>query len=384
MSRQWDVIVVGMGAMGSATVWQLARRGVRVLGIEQFSRGHDRGSSHGGSRIIRYAYFEHPDYVPVLRRANVLWGELEQASKTKLVHYCGVLYGGMFASEVLAGVKHSAQTHGIRIESIEPARIGDRFAAFEKCAEPIHEFLFEPHAGFVRPERAIGAMCADAERNGAIIREGTAVEDWRESADFVEVTAGGITEQARALVLCPGAWTPELARTLDVPLVNTRQVMGWITPRELARGESHAMPAFFLEREAGVPIYGVPMAADQGMPTGIKVGFHGDGQVCTADLIDRVVRVDETRAIESAFARAAPGVAGAVTASAVCMYTNTPDGHFIIDRLPGSQRTAIACGFCGHGFKFAPVVGEILADMALQGETDLPVDFLRSKRFSRD
>ena len=174
------------------------------------------------------------------------------------------------------------------------------------------------------------------------------------------------------------------ARTIDVPLVNTRQVIGWITPREPTLGDSQVMPAFFLERENGVPIYGVPMAGDQGTPSGIKVGFHGGGEECAADSIDRVVRLDEVKEIEAAFARAAPSVAGAVTASSVCMYTNTPDGHFVIDRMPGCQRTSIACGFCGHGFKFAPVVGEILADLAMHGQTDLPADFLRQKRFAQD
>lgn len=384
MSQQWDAIVVGMGAMGSAALWHLARRGARVLGIEQFSRGHDRGSSHGGSRIIRFAYFEHSDYVPLLRRSSELWSELEQRSGSKLIHSCGVLYGGVHASEVIAGVKQSSQLHGIAIESIDPAQISNRFPAFAKCAEPIDEFLFEPNAGFVRPERAICAMLDDAQRNGAIIREGEIVQEWRESGESVEVTAGGVTHLARELVLCPGAWTPELARAIDVPLVNTRQVIGWITPREPARGESHAMPAFFMERENGVPIYGIPMASDQGTPSGIKVGFHGAGQVCDPNTIDRVVRADEILALERAFARAAPGVAGAVTASSVCMYTNTPDGHFVIDRMPGFQRTSIACGFCGHGFKFAPVVGEILADLAMNGRTDLPADFLLRKRFGRD
>ncbi len=384
MSQHWDVIVVGMGAMGSAALWHLARRGARVLGIEQFSRGHDRGSSHGGSRIIRFAYFEHCDYVPLLRRSDVLWNEIEERSGAKLVHRCGVLYGGARASEVIAGVKHSSRLHGIAIESIDPAQIGNRFPAFTKCAEPIAEFLFEPNAGFVRPERAICAMLDDAQRNGAIIREGEIVEEWQERGEYVEVTAGGATHLARELVLCPGAWTPELARAIDVPLINTRQVIGWITPRHKSRGESQVMPAFFIERENGVPMYGVPMASDQGTPSGIKVGFHGGGEKCSADSIDRVVRLDEVKAIEAAFARAAPEVAGEVTASSVCMYTNTPDGHFVIDRMPGCQRTSIACGFCGHGFKFAPVVGEILADFAMNGRTDLPADFLRRKRFDQD
>ncbi len=381
MSPQWDVIVVGVGAMGSAAIWQLQRRGLRVLGIERFSRGHARGSSHGGSRIFRFAYFEHSDYVPLLRRADSHWIELEQTSEQRLLHRCGVLYGGKVGSEVIAGVKHSAKTHGIAIESIAREAIESRFPAFSNCAEPIGEFLFEPNAGFVRPERAICAMIAQSERLGAVVRENTIVSGWRENGDCVEVDAGGVTECAKNLVLCPGAWTADLARSLDVPLVNSRQVIGWITPDQLRHSDAGSMPAFFIERESGAPMYGIPMVADQGSPTGIKIGFHGAGDPCHPNSVDRVVRGDELRSMEVAFARVAPGVAGAVTNSAVCMYTNTPDEHFIIDRMPGTDRVSIACGFCGHGFKFAPVIGEILADLVVHGETSLPIHFLRRNRF---
>lgn len=380
MSREWDAIVVGLGAMGAAALWHLARRGARVLGIERFSRGHDRGSSHGGSRIIRYAYFEHPDYVPLLRRSGELWTELERASQSKLVHQSGVLYGGMRGSEVLAGVKASANQHRIALESIDPHRIGDRFAAFAKCAEPIDEFLFEPGAGFIRPERAICAMIEQAELHGAVVRESTTVESWHESAECAEVVVQGESLRARAIILCPGAWTAEVARSLGVALINTRQVIAWITPHEHDRADARVMPAFFIERESGAAMYGVPMSPDQQSPLGIKVGFHGDGAVCHPDSLDRQVRAQEIDLMDRAVARVMPGVAGSVTDSAVCIYTNTLDGHFIIDRMPGSQRTSIACGFCGHGFKFAPVVGEVLADFAMRGSTALPIDFLRIDR----
>lgn len=381
MPQEWDVIVVGLGAMGSAALWHLAQRGARVLGIERFSRGHDRGSSHGGSRIIRYAYFEHPNYVPLLQRSKELWTELERASHIKLVHQSGVLYGGLRGSEVLAGVKSSAMQHRIALESIDPQRIGDRFAAFAQCAEPIEEFLFEPGAGFIRPERAICAMIEQAELHGAVVREGMTVESWHESAQCAEVVVQGELLRAREIILCPGAWTAQLARSLGVTLSNTRQVIAWVTPHQHESADVQVMPAFFIERESGAAIYGVPMANDQQLPLGIKVGFHGDGAICHPDSLDRQVREQEIESMVRAVARVMPGVAGSITDSAVCMYTNTTDGHFIIDRMPGSRRTSIACGFCGHGFKFAPVVGEVLADFAMRGESALPIDFLRIDRF---
>ena len=383
MSRQWDVIVLGLGAMGSAALWQLAQRGARVLGIEQFSRGHDRGSSHGDSRIIRYAYFEHPDYVPLLRRSGALWRELETSSRVKLLHECGVLYGGLRGSEVIEGVKRSARMHGLQLDSIAPTLIGSRFPAFARCQEPIDEFVFEPHAGFVRPELAIRAMLSQAESHGASVRESTQVTAWRELPEWVEVDAAGTTERASALVLCAGAWTNGIAQSVDVSLVNTRQVIGWITPQIRTRGDERELPAFFLERQGGAPLYGIPMASDQSAPLGIKVGLHGDGEPCDPNALDRVVRPDEFTLIEEAFARAAPGAAGSMTDSAVCMYTNTDDGHFVIDKMPGSERVSIGCGFCGHGFKFAPVVGEILADLATHGEMRHDVGFLRRQRFSK-
>ncbi len=379
----WDVIVVGLGAMGSAALWQFAKRGARVLGIEQYELAHAHGSSHGGSRIFRTAYFEHTDYVPLLRRASIGWGEIERASRTRLLNRCGVLYGGLDGSAVIAGVKASARLHGIPLESIDARRVGERFAAFCGHREPIAEFLYEPEAGFVRPERAILAFLRVAQRAGACIREKTRVSAWEESSAFVSVHAGESIERTKQLVICAGPWSPEIAPQLRVPMVNTRQVIGWVTPDSPAHCDACVMPAFFIEREGGVPLYGIPMSSDQPKPLGIKIGVHGSGRVCDPNSIDRTVQPSECKDLEKMMQRAVPGAAGIVSASAVCIYTNTPDDNFVIDRLAQYQRVTVAGGFCGHGFKFAPVVGEILADLALEGSTPLPADFLRSKRFIR-
>ncbi len=377
----WDVIVVGLGAMGSAALWQFAKRGARVLGIEQYELAHAHGSSHGGSRIFRTAYFEHTDYVPLLRRAAMGWNEIERASRTRLLNRCGVLYGGLEGSAVIAGVKASARMHDIPLESIAPRDVGQRFRAFAGHSEPIAEFLYEPEAGFVRPERAILAFLKVAQRAGACVREQTRVHSWEESSACVTVHAGDSIEQTKQLVICAGPWSHEVAPQLRVPMVNTRQVIGWVTPITPALADACVMPAFFLERADGAPLYGIPMSSDQPGPTGVKIGVHGHGQVCDPRSIDRIVQVHERDELQNMMQRAVPGAAGQVTASAVCIYTNTPDDNFVIDRLPQFKRVTVAGGFCGHGFKFAPVVGELLADLALDGSTALAAEFLRSNRF---
>ena len=383
MQRVWDVIVIGLGAMGSASLWQCARRGVRALGIEQFPIAHAQGSSHGGSRIVRTAYFEHPDYVPLLRRAAAGWRELELASQTRLINTCGVLYGGLARSDVIAGVRDSALRHGIQLESIARAQLALRFPAFADSVEPIADFLFEPHAGFVRAERAIDALCRVAQRNGACVRTDTRVTWWEESGDFVTVHAGDVIERTKQLIICAGPWSMGVAPQLGVPIVNTRQVIGWVTPKNPSIADASRMPAFFMERANGDPLYGIPMASDQDAPHGIKIGVHGNGLACDPDAMDRVVRAEERSELQTMLARVAPGVQGSITDSAVCIYSNTPDGNFVIDRLDGFRRVTVAGGFCGHGFKFAPVVGEVLADLALEGATTLPVEFLRRNRFNR-
>lgn len=382
VQARYDAIVVGLGAMGSAALWRLAAQGASVLGIEQFQIGHDRGSSHGGSRIIRFAYFEHSDYVPLLRRAGELWKELEAGSQHRIVNMCGVLYGGRSGSEVIAGVKTSARMHGIPLELIAPGDVGARFAAFEGCRESVDQFVFEPDAGFVRPERAIGRMVALAQSHGAHVRTGLRVSGWKETQECVEVDCGGEHFCCRSLIVTTGPWASEAVRGMGVEIVNTRQVIAWVTPHDARVCDASVMPAFFLERERGAPLYGIPMANDQDAPTGVKLGMHGRGGACTPDTIDRIVSCDEADALAEAFAIAAPRAAGVVSATATCMYSNTPDDHFVIDRLAGSNRIELAVGFCGHGFKFAPVVGEILANRALKVKSDHSAEFLRALRFN--
>ncbi len=383
VQRPWDAIVVGLGAMGMAAAWCLASRGARVLGIDRHQLGHDRGSSHGGSRIVRQAYFEHADYVPLLRRADELWREIELASLTRLVHRCGVIYGGPNGSAVLAGVKASAQAYGIALERLTVAQASSRFSALEGCLERVDEFVLEPNAGFVRPERAILAMAESAQWRGAHMRPGVRVDSWRARDGIIEVNAGGCTEVTQSLILTQGAWVGEFIAEAQSMVTNTRQVMAWVTPRTPTLCDEHSLPAFFIERESGVTIYGVPTATDQPGPLGVKIGFHGGGQPCHPDALDRTVTSEEREAFARALERAVPGAAGSVNAAAVCMYSSTPDDHFVVDRVSTQARVFSAFGMGGHGFKFAPVIGSALADLAMVGRTSLSIGFLQKNRFAR-
>lgn len=374
----FDAIVVGVGGMGSAALCHLARRGARVLGLEQFAVPHERGSSHGGSRVVREAYYEHPDYVPLLRRCRAHWTELEQASGLRLVHRVGALYAAAADHPLLAGALHSARTHGIPHEVLDGSALARRFAGF--AFPEGHVGLFEPGAGFVRPEAAVQAHVAAALRAGARIETGTTVRAFSDRGGMVEVVTDRATFAARAVVLCPGAWAGRLLPRLGVPLRVTRQVVAWIEPRDRDAARAPAMPVWIAHDQEGL-VYGIPEADGQPPPLGWKVALHELGAEVDPDGVDRTVRPAELARLETVVRRLVPAAAGPARAAGVCLYTNSPDGHFVIDRLPGHERVHVACGFSGHGFKFTPVVGELLADLALTGTSSLPAGFLGLRRF---
>jgi len=382
MRRTWDAIVIGCGAMGSAACASLARRGAQVLGIEQFTRGHDRGSSHGGSRIYRESYFEADDYVPLLRRAGELWEELEEISRERLLHRCGALYLGDPQGEVITGVARSAARHGVTIESLTTDEVTVRFPMFSPPAGSAA--LWEPRAGFVRPERAVHALLRLAEGHGAQILEGERVLGIKEHGRSVTVETDAGEYEGGSLVLTGGAWTAKLAPTLAPLLRPTRQALAWIDPGAgLDAADASRCPVWFIEDGAKGGFYGVPMASDQAPPRGLKVARHLPGKAADPDVPQEPATDAERRDLEEAMATFLPGVAGPVSATATCLYTMSPDGHFIIDRVPDARRMFMACGFSGHGFKFAPVVGEVLAQLALEGRNPHPIEFLRMARLVR-
>lgn len=378
-TETYDAIVVGLGGMGSATAWQLARRGVRVLGLEQFTPAHDLGSSHGDTRIVRMAYFEAPDYVPLLRRSYELWDELGQQIGTELFIRTGALMIGAADADVVAGTLASAVRWQLPHERLDRDEMARRYPQF--ALEPGQEAVFESNAGYVDPQAAVRAHLQLAERDGADLRFETPVLGWAQDDDGVTVRTDAAEFRAHRLIITAGAWAERLAPGLDVPLRVGRRVMHYLHP--LAAPEDFAtdrFPVFVYQIAPGDAIYGFPWVDDP--DAGVKIGFHYRGDDVDADEIDRMVSAEEEEELRGVLAERIPALAGPHVRSVVCMYTLTPDEHFVIDRLPGTAgRVVVAAGFSGHGFKFTPVVGEILADLALLGRSGLPIGFLSAGRF---
>ena len=373
----YDAVVLGLGGMGSAALAHLAARGKRVLGIERFERAHERGSSAGRSRIIRMAYYEDPAYVPLLRRAYELWRELERQSGMTLLDLYGVLMVGGFESSVLRGARLSERMHDIALEELDRADILRRYPTLlvgsSECG------ILEPQAGAVFPEAAIAAHLRVARGHGATIRYETRAVAYEPRAAGIRVGLDdGSTVDAERLVICAGPWLSELAAELNLPLRVQRNVQLWFHPATADYGRQR-FPAFFVDRpEWPAPLYGCPDGGD-----GVKAAFHAYGETTVPDDLDRTVRPDDVACVEEALDAWMPGAAGEYAAGKACMYTLTPDEHFIIDAHPGDARVVIAGGFSGHGYKFCPVVGEIIADLVSDGTTPHPVDFLRIGRLGR-
>jgi sarcosine oxidase len=378
MNCAYDCIIVGVGAMGSSACWELARRGVRVLGLEQFDIPNARGSSHGFSRMIRMAYYEHPDYVPLLRRAYERWEMLEKATGQKLLYITGGLYMGRRESEVIAGSLGAAKQHQLADELIEHGDLKHRYPQFELPAD--HVALLEPRAGFLVPERVIAAYVEDALAMGAEIHGHEAVQSWSADDNSVRVKTNRGEYFADKIIFCGGAWSGKIVADLGVDLVVTRQVMGWVCPKQTALFELGSLPVWAIDRPGGSIWYGFPMTAES---PGFKIALHARGMQTDPDQVNRETTAADEETFRECLRQHIPRADGPVLSMRTCLYTNSPDSHFIIDVHPRQPRVIVACGFSGHGFKFASVVGEALADYATLGKTDLPAQFLGFSRFSK-
>jgi len=368
MAPSYDSIIIGLGGMGSAAAYHLAGRGQRVLGMEQFTPAHDRGSSHGGSRLIRQAYFEDPAYVPLLQRSFELWTQLQQHSAQEIVTLTGGIMLGRPDSRVYSGSARSAAQWDLPHELLDAAQVRARFPTLTPAED--ERGLFEPTAGFVRPERTVAAHLDLAARAGAELRFGETVRSWHadRNGHGVTVTTDAGTVTAGRLVLTPGAWAPQVLADLALPLTVERQVMYWFAPEggiEPFAVEHH--PVYIWEGADGAEFYGFP--AHDGPAGGAKVAFFRRGTSCTPETLDRQVRTRETEAMRDYLRPRIPTLPGPLLRAAACMYTTTPDQHFILGLHPEYPQVALACGFSGHGFKFVPLVGEVLADLATEGAT---------------
>lgn len=355
----FDAVVVGQGVVGTAAARELAVRGHRVLGLDRFRSGHTRGGSHGESRLIRSVYYEGPSYVPLLRRAYPAWAELEARAGEPLLLRTGGLTVGPPDGRLVSGSRRTAREHGLALEELTPSEVRERFPAFrvpEGCVA-----LVDPNAGVLRAGRCLAALRSGARSAGAEIRFGTPVEGWSAGRDGVEVETGEGTVRAAGVVLAAGGWSRELAPEAGIRLAVERQTVHRFPPGPGDRFGPGRFPGFLLDGGDDTVAYGVP---DLGR--GVKAALHHGGERAEAPgAIDREVRRGEGARAREAVEELIPGLGTEPLHSEVCVYADTPDRDFVIDRVPGG---VVACGFSGHGFKFAPVVAEAAADL-LEGRS---------------
>lgn len=379
--KHYDVIVAGTGSMGSATCYFLAQRGYKVLGLEQFdTTPHENGSHAGQSRIIRKAYFEHPDYVPLLERAYKNWAELEELTGEKIYHQTGLLYCAPKHHSVIKGVKTAAEKFNIQLV---PAGNSPALSYFRSGKDG--EVLFEPEAGFLQPEKCIRLYCNEAIKKAAVIQTGEKMLKWEKQDGIIKVVTSEHTYHASKLIITAGAWAGQLLKELKIPLKVTRQVIVWTEPENPSSFTPDKFPCWLI---AGDNIhgawYGFPYLSGEAFPgpAGLKFALHYPGDEANPDHVKREVTAGELKEIIDEAKQYFVPAGYKVTAVKTCLYTNTPDENFIIDHLPGYDGdVTIACGFSGHGFKFGSVTGEILADLSMTGATALPIEFLGLKRF---
>ena len=375
MSQEFDCIVIGVGGMGSSTLYNLAKRGRRVLGLEQFDIPHAEGSSHGVNRIIRLAYYEHPSYVPLLRRAYELWSDIESVTGEQLLYKTGSIDTAPSGHEVFEGSLESCLLHDIPHRVLNHAQINEEFPGYQ--LPPGHMGLLQGDGGFVLSERSIVAYANAAMSTGAEIHAREVVSGWEPDQGGVRVFTDRGEYTAERLVITAGAWTSGMVPILDDLAVPERQVLAWLQPIDGSLYTPDVFPvfnAYFDEgRYYGFPVYGIP---------GFKVGrYHHLEEVIDPDFAIKTVNSEDEAVLRSAVERYFPKANGTTMTLKTCMFTNTPDEHFIVDVLPANSQVAVAAGFSGHGFKFASVIGEILADLAINGETEHNIDLLKIDRF---
>ena len=376
--ERFDVAVIGCGAMGAAALWRLAARGATVIGFDRFAPPHDRGSSHGESRIIRTAYFEGPAYVPLAQRSFQLWRDLEAESGAALLTVTGALMIGSPTSAVVAGALASAEAHGLAHERLDHTAMARRYPQHRLAAGEVA--IYEADAGFLRPEAGVAAALRRAEALGATVRRDTPIEAIEPAPDggSVRIMAGGATYEARHAVVAAGSWLGKLLPQLRLPLRVERQAVAWFPLDDPAPYDPSRFPVFIRELPSGRSHYGFPTLDG----TTIKFAVHHEGATTTADGIDRTVHDADLAPLYAYAESYLRSVEPRAVRSQVCMYTDTPDDHFIIGAPPGLPALTILGGGSGHAYKFAPVIGDIAADLALTGYTNYPIDLFAPGRFA--
>ena len=383
-TTSFDVIVIGVGSMGASACYFLSQRSYKVLGLEQFDIPHDQGAHAGQSRIIRKAYFEHPNYVPLLQRAYENWKTLEAETGTTIYYRTGLVYFGNPDHPMMKGLKQSASFYDIPLENLNIVSATKRFSQFKipgNC-----ETLFEQDAGFVTPEKAILLYTGQAIMKGASIHTKEKVLEWKKDGNGIAVTTDKNNYSCRKLIITAGAWAGKIIPGFTGKIKVTRQFLAWVKPKKWNDYTLNNFPCWMIADDIKPGVYyGFPVlpVAVFGGPVGLKLAHHYPGTITDPDQVNRQTTVEDEENLKYVLNKYLPGTFDSVLSAKTCLYANSPDEHFIIDKLPGYEdHVTIACGFSGHGFKFVSVVGEILADLAIEGKTKQSIEFLKAKRFA--
>lgn len=383
VQNNYDVVVLGVGSMGSSTCYQLAKKGYKVLGLEQFDIPHELGSHFGQSRIIRKAYGEASDYVPLLERAYVNWQSLESETGHQIYYKTGLVYFGPKNDAFLETVKKSSSEYNIPVNQLTEEDCIQKYPQFK--LRPDFERLEEPNAGLLTPERSILLYVQQALYNGAVIRTKENVVEWKRENGTITIKTNKGIYQTKKLIITAGAWSAKMIPSLAQNFKVTRQALAWVQPKKWVDFELGNFPCWNLIHN-GYFFYGFPVlpAGKFGGPLGLKLALHYPGEnVTDPDMVIRRTKAsDETVLIDFLNTYIPNGYHNTLEIK-TCLYTNTPDENFMVDYLPNYDKDiVIAAGFSGHGFKFTSVIGEILADLAIKGNTQLPIAFLNAQRFN--
>lgn len=377
MKRSVDVVVAGLGVVGSAVADELSRRGLRVVGVDPRVPPHRLGSSHGETRMIRQAYSEEPLYVPLVLRAYQAWRDLERRSGRRLLFEAGGLVGGIPDGELVRGAEVSARTYGLRLERPDPEEAAERYPFLRLGAD--QHLVVDPRAGYLLAETCVSAFLDQARAAGAELRTGEALVGWTEQGSgdgaglLVRTSAG--TWPAGGLVLAAGAWTGSVAAAPALRLQPVRMVQHWFRAED-AGFDPRTLPVFLIEYRAGKILYGFP---DVG--SGVKAAFHHGGRPADPDRARAPASREEVAAVREALGRHFPSARWRPVRSEPCLYTLTPDRHFVLDRHPASRRVVVAAGFSGHGFKFAGALAGIVADLLAERRPAFDPAPFRLRRF---
>ena len=376
MARSYDTIVVGLGGMGSAAAYHLSSRGQRVLGLERFQLGHDRGSSHGETRIIRLAYFEGSAYVPIVQRSYRLWQDLCAISGTALIHRTGSLEMSEAGYDFVDRSHHSCVDHDLPHEMLNATEIMERFPAFRVA--PKTRAIFQPDGGYLLCEDAIQVHAKLAMANGATLNTGETVIAFEQTANGgIEVRTDRARYTAGQLVLTAGPWMSQLLPQLQTLLATFVQTIAWFAPQSPELFTPAAFPVFLHFSDEG-EFYGMPMHSARGVKVG---GPHFGREPIDPDQAGRIPSARQIEVLQSFTARHLPQAAGVALHPTGCIYTKTPDEHFIIDRLPGAPQVLVVSPCSGHGYKFTPAIGEMIAELVVDGHTRQKIDQFSLARF---